>query len=117
MGLELLSPCMRPLSAELRHEFFGKLILKAMAVRFQDWFTNILGIQSVAQFGAQQPPYQRNPTARAEVECSSYLAPTPPSFETTSLSFVKDGLAVLPEWSGGSVSTFTYGPANGEKTY
>lgn len=75
-----------------------------MAARFQDWITNILGVQSVAQFGARQPQHYHDPAILAEVDCSAYLAPTLKGFETTSLVFVKDNLAVVPEWSGGGIS-------------
>lgn len=77
-----------------------------MAASLQDWFTNILGVQSVAEFGAQQPQYQHDPAVLAEVDCSSYLLSNPEGFERTSLAFFKDNLAVVPEWSGGSISTF-----------
>ncbi|KAK5948926.1 hypothetical protein OHC33_010012 [Knufia fluminis] len=76
-----------------------------MAASLQDWFTNILGVQSVAEFGAQQPQYQHDPAVLAEVDCSSYLLSNPEGFERTSLAFFKDNLAVVPEWGGGSIKS------------
>jgi len=76
-----------------------------MAARFQDWFTNILGVQSVAQFGAQQTQHHHDHATLADVDCSTYLTPTPVAFETVSLAIIRGSLAVIPEWSGRSIST------------
>lgn len=77
----------------------------SMAARFQEWFGNLLAVQSVAQFGAQQHHYQDDSTGLAEFECSSYLVPTPKGFGSTSLAVVKDNLAVIPEWNGGGIKS------------
>jgi len=78
-----------------------------MAVQLQDWLTNILGVQSVAQFGAKQPQYQHDASVSANVDCSRYLTPLPQHFDSASVVYVKENLAVVPEWSGGNISTFT----------
>lgn len=76
-----------------------------MAARFQNWVTNILGIQSVAQFGAQQSTYNHDPTELGQADCSQYLWPLPRGFEEISLAVIKNNLAVVPDWLGGSVKS------------
>ena len=74
-----------------------------MELRFQDWFTNILGVQSVAQFGAKQVrPEDVLPSS--DVDCSPYLKVLPASFSHPSVVFAKDNLAVVPDdFTGGSI--------------
>ena len=83
-----------------------------MAAAVQDWLTDLLGVQSVLQFGAQQPGYQHDAAALAEVDCTPYLARIPDAYSAVSLSVIRDNLAVVPEWTGGSVSTSNTSPTS-----
>lgn len=73
-----------------------------MDLRIQDWFTNLLGVQSVTQFGAKQYNTQDG-LAPSDTDCSPYFD-APSTVGAPSILNVKQNLAVIPEdWTGGSV--------------
>lgn len=76
-----------------------------MELRFQDWFANILGVQSVAQFGAKQPQTQ-DEVHDPNVDCNAFINSLPSSYAGQSIAHIKDNLAVIPDdWNGGNIST------------
>jgi len=64
--------------------------------------TNLLGIQSIAHFGAQSNQIQQD---IIDADCSALITPPLKGFEMSSVVFVKDNLAVIPDqWNAGGVS-------------
>lgn len=80
-----------------------------MAQRFQEWATNLLGFQSVAQFGAQQVQLQN--THGFSVDCEAFIGPRPVGFEATSLAMIRDNAAVVPiDWISSGIGRLTLLP-------
>lgn len=74
-----------------------------MALRVPDWVTNLLGAQSVAQFGAKQ--YNTaDGLAPSDIDCSSYFETPSTIVGAPSFLHIKQNLAVVPDdWTGSGV--------------
>lgn len=59
-------------------------------------------MQSVAQFGAQPQTVIEDVV---DTDCAAFFSTSSPTFGSSSVVFVKDNLAVIPEdWTAGGVS-------------
>lgn len=79
-----------------------------MSLRLSELITNLLGAQSVAQFGVQSPGSDVGsvdfPGEPPVAGCGAYLNALP-SNVPQSVAFVRENLAVVPEdWTNGGIS-------------
>lgn len=76
-----------------------------MELRLTDWMTNLLGVQSVAQFGAQP---QTGGQDILDADCSALFTTSPNAVGSSAVASVKNHLAVIPnDWTAGGVSEST----------
>lgn len=83
-----------------------------MQLPFSDLFTNILGIQSLAnQFGAKQAEPEQV-VHYGDLTCDTFTQTLPSTFSAgaASVVYIRDNLAVVPEhWVGKGVGKFRIG--------
>lgn len=81
-----------------------------MQLPFTDLFTNLLGVQSLAQFGVKQAEEGHIPaTDDLNLNCDAFVRNLPATFSAgaASVVYVQDNLAVVPEhWRGEGVGKF-----------
>ncbi|KAK5075577.1 hypothetical protein LTR64_001784 [Lithohypha guttulata] len=88
-----------------------------MELRFQDIFTNILGFQSVAQFGAKQV-HTQDDVHDINTDCSAFIEILPSELHGGSIAKVKNNLAVIPEdWTSGSVISPWHNTRSADSAY
>lgn len=76
-----------------------------MQLPFSDLFTNILGIQSLTQFGAK-PAEPEHIVNHDDLTCDAFTQTLPSTFSAggASVVYIKENLAVVPEhWVGKGV--------------
>ena len=73
-----------------------------MELRFTDWMNSLLGVQSVAQFGAQP---QNVIEDVVDADCAAFFSTSSTTLGSSPVVSVKNNLAVVPEdWTAGGVS-------------